>query len=428
MALKLDMSKAYDRVEWSFLQSVMTQMGFPLPWVMLNGNPQMPFDPGRGLRQDDNVIFAKATLEEANCVKHVLASYEKVSGQVINLDKLMLSYSLNLPSPRFDELKRILNIKTVESYDKYLGLPAIIGKLKTQIFNFVKENVWKKLRGRKESSLSRMGREVMVKVVAQAIPSYAISCFMLPGGICANIERMISKFYWSGDASRWSIHWLKWDTLCRSKFDGGVDFRDFKAFNTAMQRRVAVLALLARVSFLQDGFLRMGLAGREDLAQSANLTVVSQLFLPSAQVWNKDLVEMIFWPPVAKLILQIPLALTARDDELFWPHTIDGLYSTKSGYGFIRQQKLSRMVSSYAAHIAPIKFWKSLWHVQALPPCKEVSWRAVRGILSVRKLLQIRGIDVEDGCPLCHSTLETIDHVLLLYPVSARWWVVGAIR
>src|ERR1044072_3960310 len=66
-ALKLDMSKAYDIVKWPFLKSVMQQMGFPENWVnlimecittvsfsiMLNGSPQTPFTPHRGLRQGD---------------------------------------------------------------------------------------------------------------------------------------------------------------------------------------------------------------------------------------------------------------------------------------------------------------------------------------------------------------------------------------
>ncbi|XP_057425625.1 uncharacterized protein LOC130718990 [Lotus japonicus] len=475
MALKLDMSKAYDRVEWPFLQSVMTHMGFPLSWVRLimscvttiRFQREIARSTLSGIKiarnapvishllfADDSVIFAKATLEEANSVQQVLASYEKVSGQVINLDKSMLSCSRNVPSSRFDQLKRLLNVKAVESYDKYLGLPTIIGKSKTQIFNFVKERVWKKLKGWKESSLSRMGREVMVKAVAQAIPSYVMSCFMLPDGLCADIERMISKDFKAFNIALVGKNWWRLqrqpDTLlgilfksvyfpqssiCAAKKGSRPSYAWTSIFRTKWVFEEGARWKVGdgkNIDIWHDKWLPddSPLICREDLAQSANLTMVSQLLLPGTQVWNRDLVEMIFWPPIAKLILQIPLALTAKNDELYWPHTVDGLYTTKSGYGFIRKRKIYRAASSFSAHIAPVKFWKSLWHVQALPRCKEVAWRAVRGILPVRKLLQIRGVDVDASCPFCHDTPETIDHVLLQCPVSGRWWfaMVGGLR
>ena len=87
------------------------------------------------------------------CVQEILKNFEKVSGKVINLDKSQLFCSQNVGGIRIDELNQLLGFKAVESFDMYLGLPIIVGKSKTQVFNFVKERVWKKLKGWKEKVL-----------------------------------------------------------------------------------------------------------------------------------------------------------------------------------------------------------------------------------------------------------------------------------
>ena len=65
-------------------------------------------------------------------------------------------------------------------HNKYLGLPSIIGKSKMAVFADVKERVAKKLSSWKEKLLSMGGRKALIKAVAQAIPTYTMSCFLLP--------------------------------------------------------------------------------------------------------------------------------------------------------------------------------------------------------------------------------------------------------
>ncbi|KAL5555272.1 hypothetical protein UlMin_037508 [Ulmus minor] len=158
-ALKLEMSKAYDRVEWPFLEGMMLRLGFAESWVklimrcvrsvsysfLINRQVTGAVIPHRGLRQgdplspylfvicahglsemmacfeerkrftgikiasgcpsishlffaDDSLIFCKAKLSEATYLKSCLTSYAKASGQLINFDKSALSFSPNTRS------------------------------------------------------------------------------------------------------------------------------------------------------------------------------------------------------------------------------------------------------------------------------------------------------------------------------------------
>ena len=235
VALKLDISKAYDRIDWLYLKEVMIKMGFASRWirwimmcvetvdysVIVNNESVGPIFPGRGLRQgdplspylfilcaeglsalirqterrgdihgisictnapiishllfaDDFFLFFRAEEREAGVMKNILETYEKASGQAISLPKPEVYYSRSVPGPTQDSITSILGVRAVMGTSKYLGLPSMIGRSKEATFGFIKDRIWHKINSWSSKCLSKAGREVLIKSVLQSIPSYII--------------------------------------------------------------------------------------------------------------------------------------------------------------------------------------------------------------------------------------------------------------
>lgn len=65
--------------------------------------------------------------------------------------------------------------------------------------------------------ISIAGEEVLIKAVAQSIPTYIMSYFRLAVNICKEIQNLIAQFWWTHIRRDKGIQWLKWEDLCKAK-------------------------------------------------------------------------------------------------------------------------------------------------------------------------------------------------------------------
>lgn len=184
---------------------------------------------------DDSFLFCKANLEEVRVVKAILQRYELNSGQAINFQKLGIFFSSNVRVDKQQEMKNLLEVHNDLSEGKYMGLPSFVGKNKKRVFGFIKDRIWKKIQGWGSKCLSKAGKAVLLRNVAQVVPSFAMSCFLLPKSLSKEIERMLNSFLWGSKVgSMKGIKWLSWTNMSMSKSLGGLSFRDLYGFNIAL--------------------------------------------------------------------------------------------------------------------------------------------------------------------------------------------------
>jgi hypothetical protein len=78
--------------------------------------------------------------------------------------------------------------------------------------------------GWKEKFLSQTGKEILLKAVIQALPTYTMSVFQLPKTLCRDLNVLMNKFFWGHQGHAAKMVWMRWERLGLSKQKGGLGF------------------------------------------------------------------------------------------------------------------------------------------------------------------------------------------------------------
>uniref|UniRef100_A0A803NUC3 Reverse transcriptase domain-containing protein n=1 Tax=Cannabis sativa TaxID=3483 RepID=A0A803NUC3_CANSA len=382
MALKFDMSKAYDRVEWGYLQAVLTKRWFDnhttslLMSCVTSARYQIAHAsklfgsiiPGRGLRQGDplssylfiictegfsallkhyehrqqlrgiqiargaptashmffangSYIFCRANERATSNVQSLLNVSEQALGQKINPNKSSIFFSRNTDVYTRDVICGDMGIHEADDHGTYLGLPNIIGLKKSAILGFLKEKVQKRIQSWDGKLLSKAGKEILLKTIVQALPTYAMSVFLLPIETSKEMERAMCKYWWSSSSKKdKNIHWMSWDRICKPKLQGGLGFRNLYDFNVDLFGKQAEIggspSFVWRSIMEAQPLLKKGAAIR--VCSGASVNILND-------PWLRDISD--------------PYVHTVCDSLLDKKKENLGNYSVKSAYAIIQEGK-----------------------------------------------------------------------------------------
>ncbi|KAL0287350.1 UNVERIFIED_CONTAM: hypothetical protein Scaly_2766600 [Sesamum calycinum] len=285
VALKLEMSKGFDKVEWAFLQGVLLRLGIFSPERGIRqGDPLSPYlflfcveafscliqdAERRGqltgvavarqelrmshlLYADDTLVFCKATMEQISEVGRILRQYAWASDQEISLQHFSMVVNGGVLEVVKYFLGALLGVQVVSCHDKYLGLPTVGGQSWRSLFKNIRDRLRERIEGWNTKMLLQAGKGVLVKAVLQSLPTYGMSCFQMPMGLVPELESLMADF-WCHSRGDKRVHWIAWRKLCRTPAKGGLGFCELRAFNMALLAKqgwrilIRLESLLSRV-------------------------------------------------------------------------------------------------------------------------------------------------------------------------------------
>ncbi|XP_062114173.1 uncharacterized protein LOC133825213 [Humulus lupulus] len=288
--MKIDLNKAYDSIDWDFLENWLKALCFPskfICWIMiclrgtsysllLNGRIQGHFQGGKGLRQgdpispllfvivmdyltrmflkaskdkgfrfhpmckslnlvnlcsaDDLLIFCKANPQSVQILHSALTEFSLTSGLSINLSKSRI-YLGGLTDAAKEDVLNCTNLQEGSFPLKYLGVLLRPSKCKASDFEIILKKIRLCLNSWASGNLSYASKTQLIQSVLMGIRNYWMNIFLLPQHVVRNIDRLCRNFLWGMKGTRSKFHLASWDFVCRPKAYGGLSLNKYASLH-----------------------------------------------------------------------------------------------------------------------------------------------------------------------------------------------------
>ncbi|XP_026383544.1 uncharacterized protein LOC113279042 [Papaver somniferum] len=456
LALKLDISQAYDTMSLEFLCRALQKFGFSIKFcdwimtllksskisIMLNGGPNGYFGVGRGLKQGDPLspilfIIAEDILSRKHPqnenLKALLIEYQAATCQIVNAAKSKCFVNgTSLTRRRLIDDFFQMNLSSFP--DKYLGVLLVQGKVK-------------------EIHLWHMMEYMQLRLAAW---SGKLLNFQ-PKRVIDACEKIIRNYLWSGNVEDQKCVTVKWDNICVSKEEGGLGISKMEDVNKAL-----LMKFLWKMLHSKDVWEKKFLAKYMDKNGNwityykrssvwPGIKWVINDFKENTRwivgtgenisLWND---KWIFEEPPCKLFPSHPYIaahphLKVKDliiNSQWHFHTVflqfftsDQLPVIKGGEDILiwcnshtGQFTVSDAIKKISNTFPKLHWYKKIWNLAVLPSTSANVWKITRDACATDENLRKKGFKSAFRCYLCYNGEDFMDHILRHCKLSQIIW------